>query len=134
MANMTSKRLSVRIDGTTSAKLDFLITCLGSLVENNSTSSLIKYLIDAKFDEVSTGMPIKPNDISMDENRMGKIDYIFEYLELMVKVDPNIKAFFLDANNNEKEELIDRYVNASSRFRKYIERKIELKVNDDEQG
>ncbi len=134
MANMTSKRLSVRIDDSTSAKLDFLMTCLGSLVENNSTSSLIKYLIDAKFNEISTGMPGKPNDISMDEIRMGKIDYIFEYLELMVKVDPNIKEFFLDANNNEKEELIDRYVNASSRFRKYIERKIELKVHDSEQG
>lgn len=134
MANMTSKRLSVRIDDTTSAKLDFLMTSLEAQVENNSTSALIKYLIDTKFNEISMGMPIKPNDLSIDENRMGKIDYIFEYLELMVKVDPNIKEFFLDANNNEKEELIDRYVNASSRFRKYIEKKIELKVDDDEQG
>lgn len=132
MATTANKRISVRIDDNTSAKMNYLISSLNDNLESNSTSALIKFLIDSKFNEISMASDNFGNSINFDTNQLLKIDYIFEYLELIIKVDPNIKQLFLDSNNNEKEEVIDRYINASSRFRKYIERKVDIKVDENE--
>ena len=124
------KNMSLRIDDDIETKLDFIISSLKNENQELSKSEIIRLLIEEKFNQLAKGKtePVVGemlDDVNPDLLMVAeKINYIFEYMELLLKADSEIKKFYTDINGKYDSEKIKKYVKSESYYRDFVTAKI----------
>lgn len=126
-----AEKLSVRIDKEIEMKIEYISAFLKTKNDNLTRADLIRYLIEEKFDQLAGKKSenlgdVKPDKINHDLLMIAeKVNYMFEYLELLLKADSEIKKFYTDINGKYDSEKIKKYVKSESYYRDFVSAKLE---------
>ncbi len=129
------KNMSLRIDDDIEIKLDFIISSLKNENQELSKSEIIRLLIEEKFNQLAKGKtdPVvgeKHADVNPDLLMVAeKINYIFEYMELLLKADSEIKKFYSDIKGKYDSEKIKKYVKSESYYRDFVTAKLNKEID-----
>ena len=133
-----AEKLSVRIDEEIEMKIEYISAFLRKENDNLTRTDLIRYLIEEKFNQLVGKELDDFDDENLDEVKPDllmvaeKINYIFEYMELLLKADSEIKKFYTDINGKYDSEKIKKYVKSESYYRDFVTAK--LNKENDENG
>lgn len=125
-----AEKLSVRIDKEIEMKIEYISAFLRKENDNLTRADLIRYLIEEKFNQLVGKESYnledeKPDDVNPDLLMVAeKVNYIFEYMELLLKADSEIKKFYTDINGKYDSEKIKKYVKSESYYRDFVTAKI----------
>lgn len=131
-----AEKLSVRIDKDIEMKIEYIGSYLKTDNDELTRADLIRYLIEEKFNQlvdkkVDDYVEENPGEFNPDLLAVAeKVNYIFEYMELLLKADSEIKKFYTDMNGKYDVEKIKKYVKSESYYRDYVTEKLE-KVKKD---
>lgn len=128
-------RIVARTDDEIELKIEFLISSVKNGNKELTRAELVRYLIDEKFSQLAgkksenmedeSSCDTAPDLLTMAE----KVNYMFEYLELLLKADSEIKKFYTDINGKYDSEKIKKYVKSESYYRDFVTAKLN-KEND----